>query len=86
MARDKAAPEIRRSGSHKPLYVYTSETSHYSFRKNAAITGIGIDQVRTIPTNNKGVLIPEELEKAIKNDLKTIESLLLLMPQQGQQF
>jgi len=70
MARDIAAPEIRRSGSHKPLYVYTSETSHYSIRKNAAITGIGIDQVRTIPSNNKGQLIPEELEKIIKNDIK----------------
>ena len=70
MARDKTAPEIRKSGAHKSLYIYTSEYSHYSIKKNAAITGIGIDQVRSIPTDNKGLLIPKELEKAIKNDLK----------------
>lgn len=69
MARDKTSPEIRRSGVNEPLYIYTSATSHYSIRKNAAIMGIGIDQVRTIPTNERGQLIPEALEESIKNDL-----------------
>ncbi len=69
MARDKADPTIRKSGVHEALYIYTSATSHYSFRKNAAISGIGIDKVRPIPTNNRGLLIPEELEKAIIEDL-----------------
>ncbi len=69
MARDNAAPKVRKSGSQDHLYIYTSESSHYSIKKNAAITGIGIEQIRSIPTDEKGLLIPEALEKAIKNDL-----------------
>jgi len=69
MARDQYNSTIRSEGFLHPLCMYTSETSHYSFKKNAAIIGLGSKQVRTIATNEKGILIPEKLEQAIKEDI-----------------
>lgn len=70
MARDRISPDVRYKSFQKPIFAYTSEACHYSIKKNAAIIGIGTDQVRKIKTNNKGEIIPEELEKAIQEDIK----------------
>ena len=69
MARDAKRPHIREQGSHEKLIVYTSESSHYSISKNAALAGIGRDQVRLVNTNEKGEMIAEHLEKIIEEDL-----------------
>lgn len=71
MARDKASPEARYKGNQQKLIGYTSESSHYSIKKNAAICGIGTKQIRKIPSNTKGELLPEALEEAIKTDLQS---------------
>ena len=70
MARDKISPDVRYKSIQEPLFAYTSEACHYSIKKNAAIIGIGTEQVRKIKTNEKGEVIPEELEKAIQEDIK----------------
>lgn len=70
MARDKISPEVRYQSYQGLIFAYTSEACHYSIKKNAAIIGIGTEQVRKIKTNQKGEIIPEELEKAIKEDIK----------------
>ena len=70
MARDKVSPEVRYQSYQEPIFAYTSEACHYSIKKNAAIIGIGTEQVRKIKTNEKGEIIPEELEKAIQEDIK----------------
>lgn len=41
MARDAKNPNLRAEGQTKPMTLYTSEVSHYSISKNAAIAGIG---------------------------------------------
>lgn len=69
MARDKASIEVRYKSFQEKLIGYTSEASHYSIKKNAAICGVGTEQIRKIATDEKGVLIPEALEKAIKKDI-----------------
>ncbi|MCF6307972.1 MAG: aminotransferase class V-fold PLP-dependent enzyme [Flavobacteriaceae bacterium] len=69
MARDKASPEVRYKSFHEKLIGYTSEVSHYSIKKNAAICGIGTEQIRKIAIDKKGLLIPEVLEEAIKKDI-----------------
>ncbi|MGV6828633.1 MAG: pyridoxal phosphate-dependent decarboxylase family protein [Flavobacteriales bacterium] len=69
MARDKACPEIRYQSYQKKIIGYTSESSHYSIKKNAAICGIGTEQIRKIPTNKKGELSTDALKKAIQTDL-----------------
>lgn len=70
MARDAVNKDIRFNGVNQTLTVYTSAESHYSIPKNAALTGIGRNNVRYIPVNEVGEMIPAELEKAIVKDLE----------------
>jgi sulfinoalanine decarboxylase/sulfinoalanine decarboxylase/aspartate 1-decarboxylase len=70
MARDKYDPEARTKGVRKPLVAYTSQESHYSISKNAAFCGIGRDNVRFVPSNDKGEMLTSELEKLILKDIQ----------------
>ena len=69
MARDHKDETIRTKGLSKQMTLYTSEASHYSISKNAALTGIGRNQVRLVNTNPKGEMLAEHLEALIKQDL-----------------
>ena len=69
MARDLKNTNIRANGISEKMIVYTSEASHYSIAKNAALTGIGRDQVRKIKTNSKGEMSPEHLNQTILEDI-----------------
>jgi len=69
MARDAKNKSIRAEGLSKPMTLYTSAASHYSISKNAALTGIGKNQVRLVNTNNKGEMLAEHLEQLIKDDI-----------------
>lgn len=68
MARDAHRSEIRQEGVQHKMTLYTSEASHYSIAKNSALTGVGRDQVRFVKTNEKGVMLMEDLERQIKTD------------------
>lgn len=68
MARDKYDPNARQRGITRPMTIYTSDVSHYSIGKNASFIGIGKDQVRLIPSNSKGEMLPDALEKQIIED------------------
>jgi len=68
---DKAGIDLRKAGLSaldSPLTVYTSEESHRSVEKGAAILGIGLDQVRKIPVDRDFRLRVDLLEEAIHND------------------
>ena len=69
MARDARDGEVRYKGVHKSYTVYTSTESHYSVPKNAAFAGIGRDQVRYVPVDDQGRMIPQELRQMIEADL-----------------
>jgi len=69
MARDRAFPDIRTKGLSKPITLYTSEASHYSVSKNAALTGIGRNQVRMVKTNAKDEMLVSHLETLISEDI-----------------
>ncbi len=69
MGRDAKDPESRLQGVRKPLIIYTSEESHYSNAKNASFAGIGKNNIRYIPTDAKGRMLPEALEDQIKLDI-----------------
>lgn len=70
MARDHKNETIRAKGIIKDMTLYTSKESHYSISKNAALTGIGRNQVRLVDTNTKGEMLAEHLDELIINDLK----------------
>jgi len=69
MARDKHNSTVRTAGVNSKMIVYTSEVSHYSINKNAALMGIGRDQVRQVKVNAEGQMLASDLELKIKEDL-----------------
>jgi glutamate/tyrosine decarboxylase-like PLP-dependent enzyme len=70
-ARTEYSPSIRLTGfEHNRFRVYVSAEAHYSFDKAANITGIGTQNLVLVPSNQRGEMIPEELELIIKTDLR----------------
>lgn len=70
-ARSHYNPAIRQTGfAHNHFRIYVSEDAHYSFDKAANIIGIGTQNLIQVPTNSRGEMIPEELERIMATDLK----------------
>ncbi|XP_074841570.1 glutamate decarboxylase 1-like [Carettochelys insculpta] len=67
VARYKQFPEVKTKGMaalpHIALFV--SEHSHYSVKKAAAVLGIGTDNVITVKCDERGKMIPSDLEAKI---------------------
>ncbi|XP_065510438.1 cysteine sulfinic acid decarboxylase isoform X2 [Caloenas nicobarica] len=68
VARFHRFPHSRQSGNWAlpRLVLFASRESHYSVLKGAAFLGIGTDNVRLVGTDDRGKMIPEELEKEIE--------------------
>lgn len=66
-ARHKMFPNYKSMGlkALPQLVMYTSEDSHYSVKGAGAAIGIGTDFVVAIPVDERGKMIPEELEKEV---------------------
>lgn len=72
LARNVAFAAARETGlDGVPMTLYTSEISHYSITKGAALAGIGRRNVRRIACDDAGRMIPSELRAAIERDLVT---------------
>ncbi|MFT6443325.1 MAG: sulfinoalanine decarboxylase/sulfinoalanine decarboxylase/aspartate 1-decarboxylase, partial [Salibacteraceae bacterium] len=70
MARDAKDANARTEGMSKPMVIYTSKESHYSNAKNASFTGIGKNNIRYIPADLEGRMIPAKLEEQITKDIR----------------
>lgn len=68
VARFQRFPESRQQGSRAlpRLVLFASEECHYSIQKGAAFLGIGTDNVVLVRADERGKMIPEELEKEIE--------------------
>ncbi|XP_018779690.1 cysteine sulfinic acid decarboxylase isoform X2 [Serinus canaria] len=68
VARFRRFPESRSRGNWDlpRLGLFASQESHYSILKGAALLGIGTDNVHLVRTDQRGKMIPEELEKEIQ--------------------
>ncbi|XP_039561660.1 cysteine sulfinic acid decarboxylase isoform X1 [Passer montanus] len=68
VARFWRFPESRSRGNWDlpRLGLFASQESHYSILKGAALLGIGTDNVHLVRTDERGKMIPEELEKEIQ--------------------
>jgi len=70
-AREKSGIAVRTKGlSGFRLALYASEHAHSSIEKGAITLGIGLENVRKIPVNNRFEMIPEKLEEQIIKDKK----------------
>ncbi|KAH0627310.1 hypothetical protein JD844_002856 [Phrynosoma platyrhinos] len=67
LARYKYCPEVKEMGlSGMPrLVLFTSDECHYSVKKAASFLGIGTQNVYFIKSDERGKMIPEELEKQV---------------------
>ena len=72
LAKSHAYPEVVKKGLFglPNLCIMTSDVSHYSIRKGANFTGVGIDNVVAVKTDEQGRMIPSELEAAIKAEIE----------------
>lgn len=52
------------------MVIFTSERSHYSIEKGAIMMGIGRKNVVNVPADRKGLMIPSELERLIKERIE----------------
>ena len=68
IARNRERADARRKGIRDGfrLAAFVSDQAHYSYEKAANVIGIGSDQVKKVPSDSKGAMIPEELEKMIE--------------------
>lgn len=68
-AKQKYFPEMKTKGlQNKICKVYVSADAHYSFKKAAAVLGIGTDHVTAIAVDDRGRMQPDLLEQAISAD------------------
>jgi aromatic-L-amino-acid/L-tryptophan decarboxylase len=69
-ARHRHDPEVRRRGSagRPPLVLYASEQTHSSVDKAAVVLGVGLDQVRRLPVDERFRLRPDALAAAVAED------------------
>ncbi|XP_058975350.1 cysteine sulfinic acid decarboxylase-like [Musca domestica] len=67
LARYRQFPEIKSKGMFgiPPLVIFTSEESHYSFKKAAHWLGFGVENCVMVKTNDRGQMLPEDLELKI---------------------
>jgi aromatic-L-amino-acid decarboxylase len=69
-AREKATGgSSNHTGNLGNLVAYTSDQAHSSIEKGIRIAGIGVDNLRTITTDDAFAMVPGALEAAIKEDL-----------------
>ena len=74
-ARQQVGIKVREKGlagrdDISKLRLYASEQAHSSIDKSAIILGMGLDSLRKIPTDEEFRMLPDELDKAVKEDRK----------------
>ena len=68
-ARQRMFPEIKKTGmGGKNLKVFVSSEAHYSFKKACAALGFGTDNLVLVPVDEKGRMIPAQLEEMIQKE------------------
>ena len=60
-------PETKENGlfEMQKLIIFTSAHGHYSMHRAAAILGLGLDNVRDVPVDESGRMLPEALDRMI---------------------
>ncbi len=68
-AREFAFPEGRRTGTFPPLILYASEHAHSSIDRGGLAAGIGLDNIRHVPSDGEFRMRPEALAQMIQADI-----------------
>jgi len=67
LARTRAYPDAATKGNllGPRLVAFTSEQSHYSYKKGAMLTGLGSDNLVAVACDETGAMVPSALEAAM---------------------
>jgi aromatic-L-amino-acid decarboxylase len=68
-ARELAAPDAHRTGKFPPLVLYASEHAHSSIDRGALAAGIGLDNIRHVPSDDEFRMRPDALATMVHADL-----------------
>jgi len=68
-ARELASPEIRLTGEHPSLVLYASEHAHSSIDRGALAAGVGLENIRHVPSDDEFRMRPDALAAMIEADL-----------------
>src|SRR6185369_2553683 len=68
-ARELASPEVRLTGKHPPLILYASEHAHSSIDRGALAAGIGLENIRHVPSDEEFRMRPDALASMVAEDL-----------------
>ncbi|WP_340819516.1 pyridoxal-dependent decarboxylase [Methanolobus sp. WCC4] len=66
---EKADPDSKNTGIRDRIHFFCSDVAHYSIRSAALWTGVGLDNVKTIPSYDNVMdihLLEEEMERTIR--------------------
>ena len=68
LARHRLDPSIKERGlyTHQPLAIFSSDQCHYSIQKGASFMGLGKASIFDVATDANGAMIPQELEKRLR--------------------
>lgn len=70
IARNSLYPETKSEGiANKRFILFTSQHGHYSLEKAAQMCGFGSNNVRSVPVNERGEMIPEKLNELVEEAL-----------------
>jgi aromatic-L-amino-acid/L-tryptophan decarboxylase len=67
-ARELAAPGVRFTGEHPRLALYASEHAHSSIDRGALAAGIGLENIRHVPSDDQFRMRPDALASMIVED------------------
>lgn len=70
MARFTKFPSAKEEGNPSGLTMFYSDEAHYSLKKGASFLGIGMRNLITIKTNDRGQLLVDELQAKINDAIK----------------
>jgi glutamate/tyrosine decarboxylase-like PLP-dependent enzyme len=84
VARNERLEGTRETGldGRRPA-IYTSADAHYSVRKNAGMLGVGRQSVRAVPTDADGRMDPKALDGAIRRDLDSGATPIMVVATSG---
>jgi aromatic-L-amino-acid decarboxylase len=68
-ARELASPGVRLTGEHPPLVLYASEHAHSSIDRGALAAGIGLANIRHVPSDDQFHMRPDALASMIAEDI-----------------
>ena len=80
LARNRADPELKRRGAvgGPRLVAFTSEQSHYSYLKAAALTGLGSDNLVSVACDEGGAMCPAGVASLHIRDVSAMSRVAVL--------